>query len=90
MYENSRTKLGKAEMKLAHINKCKGPTRQINEITLLLEESNIDILAITETTWTDQCGTKQLRLQVMKSKDMIETRMAEDACFTGRKIWMLQ
>ena len=47
MYENLRTKLGKAELKLEHIN-VRGLLGKFNEITLLLEESNIDILAITE------------------------------------------
>ena len=48
MYENLRTALGKAGLKLAHIN-VRGLLGKFNEITLLLEESNIDILAITET-----------------------------------------
>ena len=47
MYENLRTALGKAGLKLAHIN-IRGLLGKFNEITLLLEESNIDILAITE------------------------------------------
>ena len=48
MYENLRTKLGKAELKLAHIN-VRDLLGKFSKITLLLEESNIDILAITET-----------------------------------------
>ena len=48
MYENPRTALGKSGLKLAHIN-VRGLLGKFNEITLLLEESNIDILAITET-----------------------------------------
>ena len=46
MYENLRTTLGKAGLKLAHINVV-GLLGKFNEITLLLEESNIDKLAIT-------------------------------------------
>ena len=48
MYENLRTALGKAGLKLAHIN-VRGLLGKFNEITLLLEESNINILAITGT-----------------------------------------
>ena len=47
MYENLSTTLGKAGLKLAHIN-VRGLLGKFNEITLLLEESNIDILAITK------------------------------------------
>ena len=48
MYENLRTTLGKAGLKLAHTN-VRGLLGKFNEITLLLEESNIEILAIIET-----------------------------------------
>ena len=48
MCENMRTKLRKAGLKLAHIN-VRDLLGKFNEITLLLEESNIDILAVTET-----------------------------------------
>ena len=47
MYENLEIKLRKAGLKLEHIN-VRGLIGKFNEITLLLEESNIDILAITE------------------------------------------
>ena len=49
MFENLRTKLGKAGLKLAHRN-VRGLLGKFNEMTFLLEESaNIGILAITET-----------------------------------------
>ena len=62
MFESLRTKLGKAGLKLVHIN-VRVLLGKFSEITLLLEESNIDILAITETHLdrSMQNGTVKIR-----------------------------
>ena len=61
MYEDLRTTLGNSGLKLAHIN-IRGLLSKLNEITLLLEESNIDILAITETHLDKSIGNKTVNI----------------------------
>ena len=61
MYENLRTTLGKVGLKLAHIN-VRGLPGKFNEVTLLLEESDIDILAITETHLDRSARNKTVKI----------------------------
>ena len=47
-------------MKVAHIN-CRGLFGKLTEITLVLQETKIDILGITETHFSDKIRDEEIR-----------------------------
>ena len=78
MFEELRTKLKGHGIKPAHIN-VRGLLSKMNDVTILLQESRIDILGITESHLDKSVDDSVIKIDGHGPKGVIETNMEEAA-----------